>query len=710
MTPSPPPLHPQSFELVDAVRHQDVDSLTTWLMDSAAPKLLWVDGPPGSGRTTTVARALMSPGVPTCPCRRLRCYAGMPVAEVLEALGDLLQHAGNESLNTALTQRTAPLARVAVALRGLRDTEVVLWLDDFEEMLNPLAEAYEDELTPVFLEGCRTLGPSAGRVIFVADCPAPGNALTTHSLTTLPEDEGAQLWNAAARNLAPDGAFELPKLTDFPIAWREQPLSVYVLVHAIHRLDATGVEGLLASPQESSVEALCDTIFQALPTAATRALVGLAAFPPEPSRQALRDISDLLGESGEEPLNSRALVELAGWGLLRRHDVATMKLTFQLQHALRTPLTARLIRSVPEAWKEAQAAAANYYLTRSTKTQSIWDAVKAWSGYSSAGLGDKAYETQSRTLPALLQGGQFAMARHMLGASLESLSGARRTVVMGNLAMIHKSTGEYDEAEKLYSKVHSSCVENGDMVNAARTLHQLGNTQYARGDFRRALRSYEKSLDLSTRLEQHAVASATWIQVGNTLYQCGETEAALETYLSALERVAERKDEVMQAALEVQIGQIHLEAQRYAEAEAHLKRAGEFSRSCGDLRNLLKAQVALGLARRKQRDYDTARGCYDEAFETAYALGDGLEAATARILAGELEKDRSQFGASIQCHLEARNLLDMETLSQAGPEGSVFDGHSRQLKALRERVDTALLQLRDELGVEMFERLARSGT
>ena len=709
MTESSPSPQSHSPGIVNAVRRHDVECLSSWLTDCAAPKLLWLDGPPGSGRTTVVARALEALKGTVVPCRRVRCYPGMPLAEVLEALGDLLEHAGNSSLNTTLGQRTAPLARVAVALRALRDTEVVLWLDDFDEMLDPPGEDYEDELTAVFLEGCRTLDSNTGRIVFVAERAAPVGNLATHTITTLPQHEAEALWDAAVAETAIQEPAELPDLAEFPAAWREQPLSVHLLAHASQRLGTESIRSLLESDGERSVETLCDTIFEALPTTAVKALAGLTAFPPEPSRQALRDIATLVGESAEEPGNSRALVELSGWGLLRQHEVTTTKPTFELQHALRGPLAGRISRSVPEAWKEAQAAAASYYLTRSTKTLSVWDAVKAWSAFSDAGLVDKAYETQIRTLPTLLQGGQFAVARHMLGSTLDGLSGPRRTVVMGNLAMIHKSTGEYDEAERLYSKVHTSCVENGDMVNAARTLHQLGNTQYARGDYQRALRSYEKSLEISTQWEQHGVASATWIQVGNTLYQCGETEAALETYLSVLEKVSERKDEMMQAALEVQIGQIHLEAQRYSEAETHLSRAGECARSCGDLRNLLKSQVALGLTRRKQRDYEAARGYYDEAFETAYALGDGLEAATARILSGELERERSKLGASIQCHMEARKLLDMERLSQAGPEGSIFDGHTRQLKHLEERVDSALLALRDELGVETFERLARDG-
>jgi tetratricopeptide (TPR) repeat protein len=167
----------------------------------------------------------------------------------------------------------------------------------------------------------------------------------------------------------------------------------------------------------------------------------------------------------------------------------------------------------------------------------------------------------------------------------------------------------------------------GDATNAARVLHQIGNTHYLKGNHAAALESYRQSLDGSASLGDRSVSAATRIQIANVLYQTGNLEAALRCYVECTSDTRALGDPALVSAVELQLSRIHFQQGRYVEAEAHLREAEACAASSGDLRSLLKILETQALVLVKRREYDQARECHDKALRAAEALRCGARRA-----------------------------------------------------------------------------------
>jgi tetratricopeptide (TPR) repeat protein len=686
---------------------------------------LWVHGPSGSGRSSAIAQAVRRAAGGFRTVRRVQAFPELLFEEVLDHAAALLAQAGDTSLSRALEQRTSAEARIALLFEAFARTPVLLWLDDLDD----LEDAGGSELLGEFLARCRTSAAARGRIILTTERPpAPGGFLVV-PVAPLDARRAAQLW----REIAPDLGPAAPVLDALPAPER-LPFTLALLAGALRRArpgdgppgrteveDVIGGAGAGDAPGAAGdsalgaagrlIDRLLDRAIGGLAPAARASLEALAVFPPAPSRQALREVAAL---SGPPPASRRhgagsvpPIEELASLGLLDAVGQSILETSAAaaptVHQRVRRFVRERLGGSAPERSRELHAAAAGYHARLAAKSGSPWDLVKAWRGFQRAGLQDEAYEVHKAFLQDVLARGHYGIARSVLETTVERASGSRRAVAMGNLAMVYKGTGEHARAEKIYERVHQDFLRAGDLVNAARTLHQLGNTQYAQGQYDEALATYRHSLELSSQLERSPASAATRIQLGNALCQRGEPEKALEAYVEAraeIESLPSPPDRTLQAVLDLQIAQIHVRANRHLDAETHLKRAEEAARDSGDLRNLLKVLQAQGLAARKRRDHDEASRRYDDALRAALALGDALEAAGTLVLRAELETERVQLADAVACYLRARALLEARA---AGGEPA--------LAPLRERVSTGLEGLERRLGAEIYQRVvaARSG-
>ncbi|MBI4604830.1 MAG: tetratricopeptide repeat protein [Planctomycetes bacterium] len=620
-----------------------IREIRAWLDDPRAPATLWLRGPPGSGRTTAVAAALRRPGPAPRHAKRIACWAGTSLGEVLEDAATTLRQVGSESLARALAQRSQLASKIAVLFRALEESSVTLWLDDFDALLLEEGAPWPaGEAMSSFLEGCRALDGRSARIVIVSDLDVEVSADTGYRLVDLQGSPGPEGVDATIASLGPD---------------------------------------------------------------ARAVLDAAAVLPPEPSRQSLRDVSAALGvrldlDSGEDDaplreLASRRLAALPPRGALEQPRAAPLVVA----GLVRRRVEDRLRRDEPERWRSLQAAAGAYFLRLAGRSGSLWHFAAAWRAYSLAGAHDDAYQVQKLFLQDLVHRGDLDAARHVLEETARTATGPNRTVALGNLAIVHKNAGDHDRALEIYSEVAAEFTRLGDAANVARVHHQIGNTHYARGSYALALESYRRSLDVSGALGDKPAATVTRIQIANVHYQRGEREEALRDYLEALDEARVLENGALAAAVELQVGQIHFQERRYVEADAHLKEAETLGRSCGDLRTLLKALEARGTVARERREYDAARSLFDGAVTTAEALGDGHEAASALLLAGEVERQRLQPAEALHCYERARALL--------ARHGALTGISAGDREPLGREIEERVRSLAEELGDEAFARIAR---
>jgi tetratricopeptide (TPR) repeat protein len=613
-----------------------------WLRSPAAGGALWVYGEPGSGRTTAVAAALECPGSGSFHVKRVACWRGSPLEEVLEDIAAFLQQLGSDALASTLSQRSFTTAKVGVLLQCLEAARVVLWLDDVDELLVAPGEGGwpQGEAIAALLRGCAALGGRAGRVILVS------------------------------------------RPVELPGADR------------IERSEAAAVAPRSAGELEAAIAGLSEP--------ARKVLEALTFLAPEPSRQAVRAGAEAraveLGLQAAAP--DPAVTELARADLIRLppgegSGGACLALPWavrrQAQEALHRAGDASIVPAL-------QAALGAYFLRLAAASSSPWHLLHGWRAFQQAGLVEQAYATQKLFLQTLIQRGSHPLARHVLQETVRQTEGPNRAVALGNLAILHKTAGELDEALKLYEQVRDEFARAGDGANVARVLHQIGNTRFLRGETQLALESYESSLSLSAEAGDNAVATATRIQIANIFLQQGDRDRALASYTAVLGEARAVSNQVLAAAITLQVAQIHLQEKRYLEAEVHLRAAEQHARSSGDLRSLLKTLDAQGKVARERRDYDAARGRFDDACRVAEALGDDLEAAAALLAAGEVERSRLQLADALRCYDRAAKHVESH-LSTGDARGSETALELAGLVAGRRR------ELEESVGPEVFARL-----
>ena len=656
-----------------------------WILDPGAPCALWIHGPPGSGRTTAAAAAIRrSAPAAGLSARRVAAHRDIILEEALDELGALFRQLGSDQLELALAQRSLTRSKIAVLLASLREIPCILWIDDADRLVSERT-GLRDEVR-YLLDGLAALDRGAGRAIIVSTAPPPPGTPSSISVSPLSPSESASLWSAAGG-------------TGTPPAGSRRPLEVILLARA-SKLGASPV------PRDEKDAALVSAVIEEaeahLGKASLSALRAASALPPQPSRGALREAFlaeglDLVLDRGGERSPLRELVDR---GLMElRAEEAPEGPPLSVHDAVRDAVIERWRSADPDGWKRIRRFAARHALGTASRTGGIWPLVSAWRSLMEAGLPEDAYDVQRVFVQELVRRGHLELAREVLEETAPVVKGLARAVTLGNLAIIHKNSGDHDHALEIYRQVHAEFERLGDDANTARVLHQIGNTRYLKGDHGGALESYRKSLETSSALGDKAVAGATRIQIANIHYQRGELPEALAAYEESLDAARTGADASLIAAVEVQIGRIHFLEGRYLDAEARLREAESQATAAGDLRSLLKVYEAQAELARKLRDYDSARCRCDRAAETAASLGDALESVAAIVRTADLERERLHLAEAVAIYAKALGLLRTFAARGAGTDA--------ELEEIAAKIGARLREMEQILGADVYARIRR---
>jgi tetratricopeptide (TPR) repeat protein len=627
--------------------------------------------------------------------KRVLCAPGGTFEEVLDEVSYVLRQGGNRALGAVLDQRAPLRSKIAVLYQALRDSPLVLWLDDFDKLLLSAMEAQiETRSIQYFLEGCATLAGSKSRVVVVSrERPHAGRfkELAVGDLSPELEDH---FWKRIGGGAPPPWRGALPISQRTPFSWS-------LLISVKDRLSPTLLRSLLSSSPDP-IEKIVEAAIERLSPLALEVLEALSTLPPEPSRQALRDVAAPKGMALNVALPAKdpLLSELLGWGLITAPHGDADGSTVVVPSRVQSLVERRLHEHSIEKWRGFHAATGSYFLRLASNSANLWDFVAGWREFLKAGHHDKAYEVQKTFVPELLRRGCLDLARHVLGETALTTSGVARAVALGNMAILFKNAGNYARALEIYDQVKNEFLAMGDMTNVARVLHQIGNTHYMKGDYPAARENYESSLEISTEIGDKAVGVATRIQVANVIHQCGDQEVALEHYREALTTARDLGDEGLKVAVELQMSKIHLQGKRYLEAEGLLNDAESSARSSGDLRTMVKVFEAQAMLAGKRREYDQARACYDEALRAAEGLGDSLEASATLVLMGDMEMARFQPLEALECYERARSCLESYAAKGSASAGDI--------EVVRKKTEERVTSMATTLGQEAFERIRKS--
>ncbi len=668
------------FCLRSRLRTMSMDRVARFI-ESQTAAALWIDAPPGTGKTTTVIDTL-SASKRFRAMKRIICYRGMRIEEALYWLNDFLLQAGIEDLDKVLGQRSQLEAKLSVLVNLLSMHPVAVFFDDFHHLA--IGEDDDSQVSlKNFVSACSSLEKSAsGMLIFTSSEPPPaGTGIERIELPGLSLVETRDFWALLATESA------VPRDISNPL-----------LLRLLARMSSSSTGRTELERQRENGPDLESAYLKAMETLrpATRELLEiLAEFGRPLTRGLLRSLCDGIEEEIElsrENTDER-LVELEEYGLLQvsGRDGST-GISCQLHPFVNDAACQGFHSPDAERIRALRSCAANYYLRLPGSSTNTWSMYNAREFLLRAGHYEEASQLQKCFIEELLRLGYHGLAKKVLLETIETTSGNIRTVSLGNLAIIYKNDNRYDEALDLYEQVKQELKNSGDQANLARVLHQIGNIHYLREDLDAAAAHYEEGGELARELGEEAIWLATRVQFANVLYQCGRENEAMKSYreiVAKLQGSDGEKGTSLLAAMKVQIGQLHQKADRFLEAETEFMDAEKLVRAVDDKRSLLKVLRARAMIARERRAYEEGLSLYNEAEKTAAALGDVLELSTCHLLMGDLERERVQLGAALKKYTSALSFLEssaptarLQSEDFSRPVASVIDSRLKEMEQL----------------------------
>jgi len=231
-----------------------------------------------------------------------------------------------------------------------------------------------------------------------------------------------------------------------------------------------------------------------------------------------------------------------------------------------------------------------------------------------------------------------AALKHALGIreSIARIKNSVHVYVLTEIASLHMSLGEYDDAEKwcnralkmsqnmLNQKAKSriSLTDIADQATSeAMSLCTLGTLHYHTGSFRDAKAFLTKGVKIYQEVESphidKRVNALAWL--GKAFEAMSDVRRAEQSYVRAMElcaRLGEQWD-ATRAALYNSLGRLHRTVRDYRKAEACHVKALERLRCASNWRTSAATLTALGSLYNSTAQYQKANDCYQDALDLA---------------------------------------------------------------------------------------------
>jgi CHAT domain-containing protein len=274
-----------------------------------------------------------------------------------------------------------------------------------------------------------------------------------------------------------------------------------------------------------------------------------------------------------------------------------------------------------------------------------------------------------------------------------------RAGAYGERGVVQRLLGRFAEAAESHEAEYDLMKGEGMLVAMAKARQRLGDVALMRGEYRRALRSYEEAAvhaveglanDMDDARESAEAAIQGQAQVRTAM---GQYEEALEAYEGNLVSQEQRGDQPQIAATLSNMGRVLVALGQHERATEVLERCVAMTRAMKDRHGTARALVVLAEARAGRGQTEEALRLADEALDMARALDDPHTAAGAGLT-------KAAALAGVGRDEEAADLITLTLYRLAGVDAPDYRATGLELLA---RVELRRGQVADAL------RAAREG-
>jgi len=285
--------------------------------------------------------------------------------------------------------------------------------------------------------------------------------------------------------------------------------------------------------------------------------------------------------------------------------------------------------------------------------------------------GDRAAE--SRTLGNLgvvyRMQGRWDEAIEMFEASLaiKRELGDRHgeSTALGNLGNVYTQQGHWDEAIEMSEASLRIKRELGDRHGEGQTLNNLGNVYLRQGRWDEAIEILETSLAIKRELGDRHGESTTLGNLSNVYLQQGRWDEAIETYQAIVAIFRELGDRQGESTTLMNLGNVYLRQGRWDEAIEMLQASLTIRHELGDRHGEGQTLNNLGEVYRRQGRWDEAIEMFETSLEICRELGDRLGEGTTLMNLGLLHDEQGQGERAVALWCEALGKLHPDSSGYA---------------------------------------------
>lgn len=191
------------------------------------------------------------------------------------------------------------------------------------------------------------------------------------------------------------------------------------------------------------------------------------------------------------------------------------------------------------------------------------------------------------------------------------------------VAIVHQTGGDLDLAESMYTEARITAQSIGDAEALAMVDQNLGTVASIRGDIRRALEAFKRSLDGYRALGRRDEAAQVLNNIGLAYSDLGELDRAAEAYAEAERTFGEEHDQTNRLNVALNQVQLCIATGRFEEAQ---ERATPLLDLAGEIAPSWRGEVFrhVGVIARERGDYMKAAEYLGRASECAQEAEDLL--------------------------------------------------------------------------------------
>lgn len=194
------------------------------------------------------------------------------------------------------------------------------------------------------------------------------------------------------------------------------------------------------------------------------------------------------------------------------------------------------------------------------------------------------------------------------------------------IAQVHIEQGNYEDAKKISEESNQIYTELSDSLGIAWNLTNLGLIAHYKGEYKKAIEHYEKSLKYIPDNSNHTARTLNYL--GRVHQNQGSYDLAMEYYIKALKLSKSTNNEHEIASSLGRIGEIHDLQNNYEEAISFAYEALRINKRINNKRGEEANLNNLGNIYLKQEEYQKAMEHFHESLDILRKMGKKQEIAS----------------------------------------------------------------------------------